>query len=354
MSDVSETAEFSPETTGAPPAGRGRNGAGSILRRAGTMFLKQREASVFAIALVLFIYFTATTPAFFSHGSFVNIAQYMAPYVIIGIGLVLLMVCLEIDLSVGFVWTLSPFVMKFFVDSGIPTFLAIVITVLVLGVVIGGINGIATTVFGVPSLITTLATGYIIFGYALTISAAQQVNIPTESLGLGHWFGFEAWSEIIWASVLVLIFHGILTRTRWGLYTVSVGGNVLGAREAGIRVNRIKIGNFMLCSGLGALAGIIEAFKNNIIDPSAGQLNVLLIALAGVVIGGTAMTGGSGTMIGMWLGMLVLAILNDGFNLRGISANKFLIILGAAILLAMIANTYLARLRSAGRLQSKS
>ncbi len=354
MSDVSETAEFSPETTGAPPAGRGRNGAGSILRRAGTMFLKQREASVFAIALVLFIYFTATTPAFFSHGSFVNIAQYMAPYVIIGIGLVLLMVCLEIDLSVGFVWTLSPYVMRFFVDSGIPTFLAIVITVLILGVVIGGINGIATTVFGVPSLIATLATGYIIFGYTLTISAAQQVNVPQESLGLGRWFGAEAWSELIWASVLVLIFHVILTRTRWGLYTVSVGGNMLGAREAGIRVNRIKIGNFMLCSGLGALAGIIEAFKNNIIDPSAGQLNVLLIALAGVVIGGTAMTGGSGTMIGMWLGMLVLAILNDGFNLRGISANKFLIILGAAILLAMIANTYLARLRSAGRLQSKS
>jgi len=354
MSDVSETAEFSPETTGAPPAGRGRNGAGSILRRAGTMFLKQREASVFAIALVLFIYFTATTPAFFSHGSFVNIAQYMAPYVIIGIGLVLLMVCLEIDLSVGFVWTLSPYVMRFFVDSGIPTFLAIVITVLILGVVIGGINGIATTVFGVPSLIATLATGYIIFGYTLTISAAQQVNVPQESLGLGRWFGAEAWSEIIWASVLVLIFHVILTRTRWGLYTVSVGGNMLGAREAGIRVNRIKIGNFMLCSGLGALAGIIEAFKNNIIDPSAGQLNVLLIALAGVVIGGTAMTGGSGTVIGMWLGMLVLAILNDGFNLRGISSNKFLIILGAAILLAMIANTYLARLRSAGRLQSKS
>ena len=66
------------------------------------------------------------------------------------------------------------------------------------------------------------------------------------------------------------------------------------------------------------------------------------------------MLGGSGTMIGMWLGMLVLGILNDGFNLRGISSNKLLIILGAAILLAMIANTYLARLRSAGRLQSKS
>jgi simple sugar transport system permease protein len=354
MSDVSETAEVSPETTGTPPASRGPNGVGSILGRGATFLLKQREASVLVIAVVLFIYFAVTTTNFVSHGSFVNIAQYMAPYVIIGIGLVLLMVCLEIDLSVGFVWMLSPYVMHFFVDSGVPTFIAIVLAVLLLAIVVGGINGVATTVFGVPSLITTLATGFIVFGYALTVSAAQQINIPEESLGLGRWFGAEAWSEIIWATVLVLIFHVILTRTRWGLYTISVGGNLLGAREAGIRVNRIKIGNFMICSGLGALAGIIEAFKNNIIDPSAGQLPVVLIALAGAVIGGTAMAGGSGSMIGLWLGVLVLGILQDGFNLRGISSNKFQIILGAAILLAMIANTYLARLRSAGRLQSKS
>jgi simple sugar transport system permease protein len=278
----------------------------------------------------------------------------MAPYTIIGIGLVLLMVCGEIDLSVGYVWTLSPYVMHFFVDSGIPTFFAIVIAIVLLAVVVGGVNGVVTTIFGVPSLITTLGTGYIIYGYALTVSSAEQINLPTASLGLGHWFGSEAWSEFIWATVLVLIFQVILTRTRWGLYTVAVGGNLLGARESGIRVNRIKIGNFMMCAGLGALAGILEAFKNDIIDPSAGQLNVLLVALAGVVIGGTAMLGGSGTMIGLWLGMLVLGILEDGFNLRGISSNKYLIILGAAILLAMIANTYLTRLRNAGRLQSKT
>ena len=179
MSDVSETAERSPETFGAPPA---QNGGPSVLSRVTTMFLKQREASVLAIAVVLFIYFAVTTPAFVSHGSFVNIAQYMAPYVIIGIGLVLLMVCGEIDLSVGFVWMLSPYVMHFFVDSGVPTFLAIVITILILAVVIGGVNGVVTTIFGVPSLITTLGTGYIIFGYALTISSAQQINLPTESL----------------------------------------------------------------------------------------------------------------------------------------------------------------------------
>jgi simple sugar transport system permease protein len=352
MSDVSDTAEASPGVVGSVPPERNR-GAGSSVNRITAIFLRQREFGILLIAVVVFAYFAATTGSFVSHGSFVNIAQYMAPYVVIGIGLVLLMVCGEIDLSVGFVWMLSPFVMHFFIDSGLPTFLAIVVTIAVLSL-IGLLNGVVTTVFGVPSLITTLGTGYIVFGYALTVSSAQQINVPSQAVSIGRWFGGAPWSEIIWATILVLIFHVILTRTRWGLYTVSVGGNLLGARESGIKVNRIKIGNFMICSACGAFAGILEAFKNNIIDPSAGQLAVVLVALAGAVIGGTAMLGGVGTMIGMWLGMLVLGELEDGFNLRGISSNKFQIILGAAILVAMVFNTYLSRLRNAGRLQSKS
>ena len=352
MSDVSDTAERSPDTVGSVPPSR-NGGAGRSVNRVTAIFLRQREFGILLIAIVVFAYFAASTGSFVSHGSFVNIAQYMAPYVVIGIGLVLLMVCGEIDLSVGFVWMLSPFVMHFFIDSGLPTFLAIVVTIAVLSL-IGLLNGVVTTVFGVPSLITTLGSGYIVFGYALTVSSAQQINVPSQALGVGRWFGGAPWSEIIWATLLVLIFHVILTRTRWGLYTISVGGNLLGARESGIKVNRIKIGNFMICSACGAFAGILEAFKNNIIDPSAGQLAVVLVALAGAVIGGTAMLGGVGTMIGMWLGMLVLGELEDGFNLRGISSNKFQIILGAAILVAMVFNTYLSRLRSAGRLQAKS
>jgi simple sugar transport system permease protein len=351
MSDVSDTAERSPEIFGAAPSGRNRGSR--VVPRVSAIFLNQREASITAIAVILFIYFAATTTQFFSHGSFVNIAQYMGPYVIIGIGLVLVMVCGEIDLSVGFVWTLSPFVMHFFIDSGFPTVVAIVVTVLVCSL-IGLLNGVVTTVFGVPSLITTLGSGYLVYGYTLTISSAQQINLPAQSVGIGRWFGGEAWSEIIWASVLVLLFHVLLRRTRWGLYTVSVGGNLLGAREAGIKVNRIKIGNFMMCSSLGALAGVLEAFKNDIIDPSAGQLAVVLVGIAGAVIGGTAMLGGVGTMIGMWFGVLVLGELQDGFNLRGISSDKYQMILGGAILVFMIVNTYLSKLRGSGRLGSSS
>jgi simple sugar transport system permease protein len=350
MSDVSDTAERNPDIVGAAPGGLNRSAASSVLSRVSALFLKQREASILLIAVVVFIYFATTTTQFVSHGSFVNVAQYMAPYTIIGIGLVLLMVCGEIDLSIGFVWLLSPYVMHFFVDSGLPTILAIIVSVLLLSL-IGLLNGVVTTVFGVPSLITTLGSGYLVLGYALTVSAAQQINLPPQSVGIGRWFGGEAWSEIIWAAGLILFFHILLTRTRWGLYTVAVGGNLLGARESGIKVNRIKIGNFMMASSLGAFAGILESFKNSIIDPSAGALAVVLVALAGAVIGGTAMLGGVGTMLGLFIGMVVLGELQDGFNLRGISSNKYQIILGAAILVAMVINTQLSKLRSTGRLR---
>jgi simple sugar transport system permease protein len=352
---VSETAERSADVMGQPPGGGppARGGASDIARRAGEIFLRQREASVLLIAVVMFVYFAASTTGFTNHNSYVNIAQYLAPYTIAGIGLVFLMIAGEIDISVGFVWTLSPFAVHFFYDSGVPVFAAIIITVALLSLV-GLFNGVITTVFGVPSLITTLATGYILYGFTLVWSSAQQIPMPAGEIGTGRWFGGEGWSEFIWATVLVVICQVLLTRTRWGLYTISVGGNLLGARESGIRVNWIKIGNFMMTSALGALAGIEESFRIGTIDPSAGQLGVVLVSLAGVVIGGTAMTGGSGTVLGLWFGMLALGILQDGFNLRGIASDKLQIILGAAILVAMIANTQINRLRNAGRLHGRT
>ncbi len=97
------------------------------------------------------------------------------------------------------------------------------------------------------------------------------------------------------------------------------------------------------------MAGILEAFRTNTIDPSAGGYTPMFYAVAAAVIGGTALAGGSGTVAGAFLGMLTLAILQNGFNLLGISADPYFIILGVAILAAMIANVYLTRLRRAGR-----
>jgi len=124
-----------------------------------------------------------------------------------------------------------------------------------------------------------------------------------------------------------------------------------GAAEAGVKVNRIKIGNFMLVSTLGAFTGILEAFHVNSIEPTAGGSGIMFAAVAAAVIGGTALAGGSGTIIGAFLGAVVLGVLRDGFNLIGVNADRFDFILGTAILVAMILNVYLQRLRTKGALR---
>jgi simple sugar transport system permease protein len=141
----------------------------------------------------------------------------------------------------------------------------------------------------------------------------------------------------------------LLTRTRWGLHTFAVGGNLVGASEAGVRVNRVKIGNFMLCSALGGFAGIMEAIRINSVDPLAGGPNVMFLAVSAAVIGGTALAGGAGTIIGAFFGTAVLAILRNGFTLQGVSANTFNIILGISILVAMTLNVYVGRMRRSGK-----
>jgi simple sugar transport system permease protein len=114
-------------------------------------------------------------------------------------------------------------------------------------------------------------------------------------------------------------------------------------------VRRIKYGNFMVCGLLGALVGIQTAFYTNTIDPSAGGYQPMFYAVTAAVIGGTAMLGGSGTILGVFLGAMVLSTLTDGLNVVGVSANPLNIIFGVAILVAMIANVRLARIRAAGR-----
>ena len=350
---MSNTAEQS-QVTGPPggPLGTG-GGGGAVARRSANAFLQfliqQREITVFVIAIALGVYFRAAAPDFLTKDNIVNVTQIAAPLAIIGIGEVLLLVCGEMDLSVGFVMTFSPFLMHYLIDFwGVPVLLAILVSLL-MGVGAGAANGFITVFLGVPSFITTLGTALILQGIMLTTSHAYPANIPPSAVGIGRWFGTFAWAEITWAVVLVIIFHIVLTRMRWGLHTISVGGNLLGASEAGISIAKIKLGNFMITGVMGALVGIQEAFRTNSIDPSTGGFQPMFYAIAGAVIGGTAMAGGSGTIIGAFLGVFVLAELQDGFNLIGISANPLPIIFGGAILIAMIANVQLARLRRAGR-----
>jgi simple sugar transport system permease protein len=349
---VSETAQ---RTTGAaptPPGGSPQGGAGAVAHRLGVLFVQQREATIFVVAVLLVIYFgfiSSASDTFFTKLDLINITQIMAPIAIIAIGEVLLLICGEIDLSPGFVYLFAPFLMHYLIAFyGIPPILAIVIS-LVFGLVVGLINGFFTVTVGVPSFITTFATGFFLYGLTLWTSHAEPVTPDDNVQGIGHWVGTYAWSMLVWTVVLVAIFHIVLTRTKFGLHTIATGGNQLGASEAGVNVARIKYGNFMITALLGAFVGLQVAFQLNTIDPSAGGFNAMFYSVTAAVIGGTAMLGGSGTILGAFLGAIVLALLIDGFNLIGINANVVNMIFGAAVLGAMVINVQLARLRQAGR-----
>jgi simple sugar transport system permease protein len=353
--DMSETAEQRADVAGPQPGGQApRNGGWAMIRKGGLLFARQREATIFVVAVLLLVYFGVASATFFSGSNITNLLSgYAAPIIIIAIGEVLLLICGEIDLSVGFVFTFAPFLMHYLIDFySVPVILAILLSLL-FGVVVGWVNAFLTVTVGVPSFITTLGTGFILYGLTLTTSNAYPADVPAAAQSIGKFFGSQnggyAWSAFIWAAVLVVIFHIVLIRTKWGLHTVAVGGNLLGAREAGISVARIKYGNFMICATLGALVGLQIAFYDQTIDPSSGGYTPMFISVTAAVIGGTAMLGGTGTILGAFLGAIVLATLQDGLSILGISANPLNIIFGLAILIAMVANVRLARLRAAGR-----
>jgi simple sugar transport system permease protein len=322
----------------------------SPLRTAGLAFLRQREATVLVVAVALIIYFAVSSSNFTGTSNLTTwLSQDSAYIMIIAVGEVLLLICGEIDLSVGFIYTFSPFLMHYLIDFyGFPGWLAIIVSLL-MGIVVGWLNGFLTVTVGLPSFITTLGTGFVLLGLVNTTSHAEAVPIPGSVQGVGHWIGSGQWSEFIWAIIIVVFGHILLTRTKWGLHTISAGGNLLGAQEAGIKVNRIKYGNFMLTGLLGAFVGLQVAFQTSTIDPTAGGYQPMFYAVTAAVIGGTAMLGGVGTILGAALGAIVLGTLTDGFSILGVSANPLDIIFGGAILIAMIANVQLAKLREAGR-----
>ena len=309
--------------------------------------LRLRWASILIVALALGVYFTAANPNFGTRANLLVVAQFTAVTAIIAAGEVMLMICGEIDLSVGNVFALASFIMYFTWDAGLPLIVGVVVALMACAAV-GLINGLVTVVLRVPSFVTTLGMLFLLNGFTLTISHGFPVQVPDQGSLFNEVMGHGAYSQILWAIGVVALVQVVLTYTRWGLHTFAVGGNSLGASEAGVNVSRIKIGNFVMASTLAGLAGMLEAFRITSIDPLAGGTYIMFDAIAGAVIGGTALSGGAGTIIGAFLGTIVLSTLRDGFTLLGVSAFTFDIIVGAAILVAMVLNVYLQRLRRSG------
>jgi simple sugar transport system permease protein len=350
---MSDTAQRTTDAIGPPPASAPGNRIWPQVRRVAIVLGQQREATVFVVVALLVVYFGFISgigrATFFTQVNVVNLGEIAAPIIIIAIGEVLLLICGEIDLSPGFVYLFAPFLMYFLVTYYHFPAIPAILCSLLMGAVVGWVNGFLTVTLGIPSFISTLGTGFLLLGMTLSWSNDTQASLPPSTVRIGDFLGSDNYSEIIWAIALVIVFHVVLTRTRWGLHTIAVGGNLLGAREAGINVARVKYGNFMITGLLGALVGLQIAFQTSVIDPSAGGYTPMFSSVTAAVIGGTAMLGGSGTIIGAFLAAVMLAVLTDGFSVLGISANPLQFIFGAVILVAMIVNVQLARLRTTGR-----
>src|SRR5580704_4179113 len=220
---MSEITERSPQTVlpGGEPARS--NPVGSVFG----LLARQREATVFVVAVVLLLYFGIRyNSTFVSSTNLANLlSETAAPIIIIAIGEVFLLICGEIDLSAGFVYLFAPFLMHYLIDFyGWPAWPAIIVSLL-FGGVVGWFNGFLTVTMGLPSFITTLGTGFILLGLTLTTSHAYPANIPTNTIGIGRWIGAAPWSQFIIAVILTVIFYVVLTRTKWGLHTIATGGN---------------------------------------------------------------------------------------------------------------------------------
>jgi simple sugar transport system permease protein len=198
--------------------------------------------------------------------------------------------------------------------------------------------------------VATLAMLFFLDGLALILSHSEQITTPgtsvTHTSTFANIFGAGTYSELIWAVVLVAILQVALSFSRWGIYTVATGGNRLGAAEAGVKTRLVIMRNFMLCATTAGLAGILEGVRTSSITPDpSGSNQFLLYSIAAVIIGGTLMTGGEGTVVGALLGALFLGILQDGLNLKSVPATYVYLWLGIAVIIAMILYVLVRRIR---------
>jgi simple sugar transport system permease protein len=322
-------------------------------------FMRRREASILLVALGLTVFFWAKNHVFLEGDSIKNITESMAPVALIAAGEVMVLVCGEIDLAVGRVFALAPaivYVVSAPDQHNLPIWVGFLAAMLV-SAAVGLTNGLITTFLRVPSFIATLGMLYLLNGITLRLLGGTQVFMPGGDT-FHNIFGSQPGdyplflnAEFFWVVGIVLVVQFVLSWTRWGLHTVATGGNLLAAAEAGVNVRKIKIGNFVLANVLAGTAGILDSTRITTIVPLQGGPDMMFLAVAGAVIGGTSLFGGVGTVIGSFIGVAVLLILQTGFNILGFNAFDFPIITGIAILVSMVATVQFARLKNLGRLQ---
>ncbi len=298
-----------------------------------------RAGAIFLALIVLWIALSIGSQYFFTYRNILNIFLQASPIAIIAAGFTVVLIAGEIDLSIGSAIGLTASVVALLIiREEMPLGVAIALAMCV-GLMIGLFNGYVTVYFGMPSFVVTLATLGIAQGTALVLTAGRPVS------GFPSWYPFigqgKVWGEIpmaiiIAVSVYAVLFF-ILSRTSLGVQIYGVGGNREAAKLAGVRVNRVLIMAFAISGLCGGLAGIVLSSRLDAGHGNFGQSN-LLDAVAAVVIGGTALMGGAGSVIGTLGGVLIIATIRNGLILMGVQTFWQQVAVGTIIIIAVAIN----------------
>jgi simple sugar transport system permease protein len=263
---------------------------------------------------------------------------------LVAIGVTVLMICGEFDLSVGSVFALMPMSVAIMLNAGVHFVPAVLLGLLVCAV-IGFINGYVTVKWAIPSFITTLGMLFIARSLTVVISGGFPPLLPevpswifTQYVGPGGLIRMS----FIWFVGIAILVGAMLQLTNFGNWIRSTGGFLEAAASMGIPVNRVKIICFMLCSMLAGFAGLVQVLRLNSPLPSIG-VGLELQAVAAAVIGGTALSGGIGTVLGAIVGALLIRIIDNGLVLSQVNANWFQFAIGTLTILAVAGNSWLRR-----------
>ncbi|AOF91569.1 ABC transporter permease [Sinorhizobium sp. RAC02] len=314
------------------------------------------EGRAFFALIAIVVVFSLMSPNYFTVSNFLIMASHVAIFGLLAIGMLLVILNGGIDLSVGSTLGLAGVVAGFLMQGvtlpkiGVilyPSVWVVVVLTCLLGAVVGAVNGVLIAYLRVPAFVATLGVLYVARGVALLMTNGLTYNNLGGRPELGNtgfdWLGFNRLAGVPIGVLVLLVFavacHILLARTAFGRWLYSSGGNERAAELSGVPVKGVKIAVYVLSGICAAVAGLVLSSQLTSAGPTAGT-TYELTAIAAVVIGGAALTGGRGTVIGTMLGAFVIGFLSDGLVIIGVSAYWQTVFTGAVIVTAVLLNSF--------------
>ena len=340
-----ETETKTPVEAPPPEPSKRRSPSEHILRLHGhTVRFKEatlQYVGVLTVLLILIAIFSYLQPQFHTWTNFLNILETNATLLILSVGLTFVLLVGGFDLSIGGVLALSGVCVAKLLEQGVGTYGSMILVILG-GIAVGIIfNGIPIAKFGANFFMITLGVSFATRGIALVMTNGSSIGLyqykKLQTIGNG---GIGQFGYLIFISLGVLLVATIVTRyTGYGRMIYAVGGNSEAARLAGINVVWIKISAYALCAGLAAFTGFLEAGRLAAAAPDT-DTGIEFTAAAAVLLGGTSFVGGVGTMLGTFLGVLFLGVLQNGLIISSINIYYQNVITGAVLVLSVLIDRF--------------